>query len=185
MTASTREIRAAYRDRARLLHPDRLIDASPRERDAAAAEMAAVNEAWRVLGDGRRRRTYDEQLAGGPPRRHYAETTMDDDGVIAAAGPPSLIRGLPWIVLAFVLLLIFVFTAYAAGGDGRDRDSGTTAPADVGDCVTVDAGAATPVDCRSVNDGQVVAEGNTPADCPDGSEPLLLRSEQRVICIAR
>jgi hypothetical protein len=109
---------------------------------------------------------------------------MGDEDLVSAGGPPNLIRGLPWLVLAFVLLLIFVFTAYAADGDGPDPTTETT-PADVGDCVTIEAGTATPVSCRSANDGQVVAEANTPADCPDGSAPMLLRSEQRVICIAR
>jgi curved DNA-binding protein CbpA len=183
-TASTAAVREAYRERARRLHPDRLIDASPRERDQAAAEMAAVNEAWRVLGDTRRRRAYDEVLAGGPPSRNYADTTMGDD-LVDVAGPPALIRGLPWIVLVFVLVLIFVFTAYAAtGGDGTD-DDGPSARAEVGDCVSLDDGAVTPISCRSVNDGQVIAVRADPSECPAGTEPIALTSERRVICVAR
>ena len=60
-TASAAEIRDAYRRLARRHHPDRAA-----ERDATA--MAAINEAYRVLGDAGRRAAYDAQLRGGGVR---------------------------------------------------------------------------------------------------------------------
>ncbi len=54
-TAAAADIKAAYRELARLNHPD-LANGS------GSADMAAVNEAWRVLGDPERRAAYDATL---------------------------------------------------------------------------------------------------------------------------
>jgi hypothetical protein len=54
--ATPTELRDAYRRAARAAHPDRTGDAS-------SSRMAAVNEAWRVLGDVELRRRYDTELA--------------------------------------------------------------------------------------------------------------------------
>jgi DnaJ domain len=77
--ASAAEIRTAYRELARRYHPD-VSD------DAAASAMAAVNEAWRVLGDPERRAAYDATLdvPSAPPRprvraERARETTPDVD----------------------------------------------------------------------------------------------------------
>jgi curved DNA-binding protein CbpA len=59
-SASAGEIRAAYRELARRNHPD--VSSS-----GVDASMAAVNEAWRVLGDPRRRAAYDASLAPVTP----------------------------------------------------------------------------------------------------------------------
>ena len=55
-TADVADIKAAYRELARRNHPD-LANGS------GGYDMAAVNEAWRVLGDPERRRAYDATLA--------------------------------------------------------------------------------------------------------------------------
>ena len=64
------ELRVAYRRLARLRHPD-VAGA-----DADPEEMAAINEAWRVLSDDTRRRRYDETVR---PSRSAPTTS---------AGPP-------------------------------------------------------------------------------------------------
>ena len=53
--ASAAELRRAYLEQARLLHPDTAADADERA-------MQAVNGAWAVLGDPARRRAYDTEL---------------------------------------------------------------------------------------------------------------------------
>lgn len=60
--ASTAEIRAAYRELARRVHPD-VADGA----DDVGSAMAALNEAWYVLGDSARRAAYDETLASAAP----------------------------------------------------------------------------------------------------------------------
>src|SRR5215471_9269923 len=54
--ASLEDIQHAYRNLALRYHPDRNPAAE------AAARMRAINEAWEVLGDARRRRDYDALL---------------------------------------------------------------------------------------------------------------------------
>ena len=80
-------LRAAYRDRARQLHPDLSQN--------DGSEMASVNEAWRVLSNPARRRAYDAtlpKLVRSPPeptlprpRQAKAPTTRPSSG---AAPPP-------------------------------------------------------------------------------------------------
>lgn len=101
--ASVEELRAAHRRAVLALHPD-TRDASlpPAEADAA---LRLVNEAWSVLGDPGRRDAYDDAL----------EVSSPDVDAEAWHGR----RGFPWWVVALaVLLVIFVFTAYAAPTTG-------------------------------------------------------------------
>ena len=69
-------LRTAYRQRARLLHPD-LAGAG-----ADPAAMAELNEAWHVLSDPERRRAYDASL----PRRAGATATAAP-AVVLPRGP--------------------------------------------------------------------------------------------------
>jgi hypothetical protein len=64
-SASLTEIRAAYRELARRYHPD----ANPAAGTGSAAAMTAVNEAWFVLSDSRRRAEYDASIAKPAPPR--------------------------------------------------------------------------------------------------------------------
>jgi len=59
--ASSEEVQHAYRTLAMRYHPDR--NPSPE----AAAKMTAINEAWEILGDARRRRNYDEEISKPEP----------------------------------------------------------------------------------------------------------------------
>jgi hypothetical protein len=59
-SASAREVRRAYLDQARRLHPDASDAADERA-------MQVVNEAWFVLRDPGRRARYDTELAGDEP----------------------------------------------------------------------------------------------------------------------
>jgi curved DNA-binding protein CbpA len=70
-SASQAEIRAAYRVLARRNHPDLADGAEP-------GDMAAVNEAWRVLGDAERRAEYDATLPSF--RSKSPEPAVNDHG---------------------------------------------------------------------------------------------------------
>jgi curved DNA-binding protein CbpA len=58
-TASDQEIKRSYRDLARRLHPDRLVEAPESERDAATERFAKVAEAYAILSDIQRKAEYD------------------------------------------------------------------------------------------------------------------------------
>lgn len=60
--ASDSEIQAAYRARSLLFHPDRLADLPDSAREAAEREMKALNSAYAVLKDARKRAALDRKL---------------------------------------------------------------------------------------------------------------------------
>jgi len=65
--ASARDLKSAYRRRAKAAHPDK---------GGSDEELKSVNEAWETLGDPERRRRYDEtgEVAGAAARISPGET---------------------------------------------------------------------------------------------------------------
>jgi molecular chaperone DnaJ len=187
-TATTDEIRRAYRDLARRLHPD---TAGP----GSSARMAAVNQAWFVLSDPGRRAIYDASLRGRPaptpsatPWPPSGAGDLDDDEGFVPIRHPAARFGipLPWLAVLAALALIFVFTAYAVrpkGGSGSDRPDGRL---EVGSCVTVAAvGAVVEAACNSPHEGRVVAIPTNGLYCADGAEAYADGDTRRVICVRR
>jgi len=220
-TASLQEIRTAHRQLARVLHPDRLAEASVAERSLAERRMREVNAAWTVLSDPERRRAYDRTLqvqrvgqaasgsgsAAGGAARAPGASRASTGATAGAAAPGSrpwefdaeydrsadidpdeedlptwhfwLLRRGP-VVAALVLAIgIFVFTAYAATGDGGDDDVGPTTTGLVSPyCARVVEGRnAVPVDCRGPNNGRLIEQVDQPLDCPAGTKYVVIASE--------
>ena len=116
-SASDEEVRAAWRTAVRSLHPDTRDGHVPSaEADAA---LRLVNEAWSVLGDPDRRRAFD----AGMPLEDWPERADEDEWWTRSshAHPTRLVRFPWWIVVLAVLLVIFVFTAYAGAPAGPVR----------------------------------------------------------------
>ena len=187
-TASGDEVRRAYLARARESHPDRYIDASAAERDAAESSMREVNEAWRVLGNPRRRRRYDLDLLPQQPRTADVRFSSRTDGTMPELldydeidSTARIIRGLPWMIAVVVLFAIFVFTAYAATGGGKT----TPTPANnLGRCVhSVGDSAVEPAACGSPGARLVIATVDPAQPCPAGSERLAPLSGTTVYCL--
>ncbi|MCP4223723.1 MAG: J domain-containing protein [Actinomycetia bacterium] len=152
-TANHADIRQAYHRAARRWHPDGFVDQSRREAGRAEAEMRRINQAWEVLSDEARRRTYDLELrrgvGGGGVGANGSGRTVSDDGVIQIDPrllDPSLLaarrlaqgkrisnrsslvlRAVPVLAVLGLLGAIFVFTAYAR--DNPDVATTTTSPA--------------------------------------------------------
>jgi curved DNA-binding protein CbpA len=85
-TASTRQIRAAYVDRARLLHPDLV---GPRGLDG----MRELNEAWEMLKDPHRRTAYDLSTGSSASAASTSDSPYGGDDPnrpfwTGAMGPP-------------------------------------------------------------------------------------------------
>ena len=145
--ASAQRVRAAHRQLAQLLHPDRQGSASTAERQLAERRMREVNAAWTVLSDPDRRRAYDRSLrassSSGPPaagpssgratsgedpefddpdeywaRRRAAE--VDPDEVPMGAVSFWVLRRGPIVAALVVAVILFVGTALA-GGRGATR----------------------------------------------------------------
>ena len=101
--ATPEELRSAHRRAVRALHPDSRDAALP-EAEADAA-LRLVNEAWAVLGDPARRGAYDDTLESGGDL--VDENAWRHGGLHGRPGFPW------WVVVVALLLVIFVFTAYA------------------------------------------------------------------------
>ena len=117
-SASTAEIKRAYRLKARLHHPD--------VAGADSVGMQAVNQAWATLGDPSRRRAYDLLLgvglsqpappphsAAAPPFTSAGDDEDDEDWGPEPAPEPSTKRDV--LVLVPVVLLAFSVGCFALG----------------------------------------------------------------------
>jgi len=139
-SATDGEIRAAYVQLARVLHPDRYQLGSEAERNLADRRMREVNGAWEVLGRSHKREAYDAELkyesmsrdrpqhAPGHFEAHAAAAAAaaDDDFdrdpfeerpedmVLVPAYQAFLLRRLPVIVAIAIAVAIFIGTAYAS-----------------------------------------------------------------------
>ncbi|CDO72368.1 hypothetical protein BN946_scf184977.g66 [Trametes cinnabarina] len=66
--ATVEEIRTAYKKESLRTHPDRLVNASPEEKQAATERFQAVADAYFVLSDPTRRKEYDILYATRRPQ---------------------------------------------------------------------------------------------------------------------
>ncbi len=105
-TSSTSQIRAAYRDAIRRLHPDHRDGAEP---DHAA--FTALVDAWTLLGDAGTRAEFD---AGRQPGAHLPlDTVPVTPPVLLDRRSSRLIRHA--FVAAFVIVTLFAFTLFTVG----------------------------------------------------------------------
>jgi molecular chaperone DnaJ len=184
-SASVEDIRRAYRNLARVHHPDATGSVS-------GVDMAAVNEAWRVLSDPARRAVYDASLR--PGRRSVAsraeppflsDADLDDDTGFVPIRHPLARLGipLPWIVVLGTLALIFVFTAYAVrSSGGSSKPDGVI---EIGSCVTVAPDGVVETACDSAHDGRVVAVPPSGTLCDASVTGVLDRRTGNVVCVRR
>jgi hypothetical protein len=177
--ATEKEIRDAYRALARRYHPDR--------EPSAAARMASINEAYRVLGEPARRAVYDATLRGtgsavGPsaPRPHAPPS---------AATPPRQPlppARYPW-KLVLVLFLIGTTVVLIGAAIYRPKDPG---PPDnllePGSCVTIETnGDAREINCTEAP-GELVVSALIGMDehCPAGTEGHRDRQGRGQACVS-
>jgi hypothetical protein len=189
--AAPEVIRRAYLDRARELHPDRTMGASAEEAERAARLMQEVNEAWRVLKEPASRAAYDRALASGRrgvrpptpsgPPRHAAPPVEDPDLDVPFRGPEaepgdlgvSALRAVPWLAVAGVLIVIFIFTAFAGKNGSKGSDQLVGKCVSSGNVASVNA-----VPCQGPNDGKVVLVVDRASLCPDGSSSRPIEGNQ-------
>ncbi len=204
-SASTDEVRIAYRELARRLHPDRQGEATRAERALADRRMREINEAWHTLGDPVRRRRYDEtlQTSRRPSVRPSDDRTRssvpvptagDDEDLIDVMGDigplqAQVVRGLPWVVLLIVFAAIFVFTAYATAGKSSRSPATSHAPVTVaaGSCLTVRSGPTPPatevVPCSGAHDVKLVTRVDERTACPSGTDRMRLSTDGLLDCV--
>jgi curved DNA-binding protein CbpA len=179
-SASGEDLHRAYRDRARVLHPDHRGGAD----DAAMQEL---NAAWAVLSDPVRRREYDRSLAPtavAPLPPVAAARPEGDEAFYGGDGVATLARALPLIVVLVVLAAIFVFTAFAIRGPDDPSFPTSGADPEVGSCVTVRAGHIDEiVACGGPNDGRVQHVIDRSQPCPSGERRADSQDGSHALCL--
>jgi molecular chaperone DnaJ len=191
-SASTAEIRDAYRRLARQHHPDHQISSGSA---AGSGSMPAINEAYRVLGDPARRAVYDAGLRSAstrdPSESDATVTGSTGAGVGRPTAPmhPSHVgpARIPWrsmLVLAVigsigvVVLAQFTEPGSPPGPDGIFR---------VGECAEVQADMSVrEVTCTGDPSIDLVVEAFVPFEgrCPGGTTPYRDRQGMGIACIA-
>jgi hypothetical protein len=150
--------------------------------------MAAINEAYRVLGDDARRAAYDVQLGSGDVRYdgvQWSESSAAPPTTVTsprpAPGPPAR---MPWKLMAGMvaigIALVLVGAALRKPTPERPPD-GVVGP---GSCVVIESNN----DAREVNcqgDGDLVVEMVVAFDgrCPSGTEPHRDRQGLGTACV--
>jgi molecular chaperone DnaJ len=187
--AHTQAIRASYRARARLHHPDRRHEAA----DPDEATMAEINEAYRVLSDPGRRALYDRTLAGGgdhtPDAAEAAGWDADPEpshhparpGRVLSPDGPARFPWKPMLVVAVVGSVLVLVSAALADPPEEEPPDGILR---TDSCVTIEPnGDAREVACTGEDDIVVELLIPTDARCPVGMEPHRDRLGLGIACI--
>jgi molecular chaperone DnaJ len=177
-TASSAEIRDAYRRLARQHHPDQ-------GGGRTATLMAEINEAYRVLGDPGRRAVYDARLRGvstvaAPPKA--GPTTRPTVPPPPPVRPPARY---PWkLTLGMAAVgAVVVLVGAALYEPGREQPPDNILGP--GSCVTVeDNGDAREVNCSGGDDDLVVVTIVAPDErCPEGLPAYRDRQGLGMACV--
>ncbi len=180
-------IRAAYRERARLHHPDR-------DRTAPTDAMAAVNEAYRVLSDPVRRLEYDrsQHLHGsavGPARHAPGQDDGDGDVVRTVPSSPSRLMPagparVPWKMMAVMAVVGSAVILFAASFNDPPSTEVPDGILRVGSCVVVEQNFdVREVSCTGNDDLVVDLVIPTDATCPIGLGTFRDRLGLGTVCI--
>lgn len=192
--ASANELRDAYRRAARGAHPDR-------HGEGSASRMAAVNEAWRVLGDRDLRRRYDDELsAGAVPTPGSTTGSTPGSTTGSTAGPGGAPRPsaeptvwstpgparVPW---RFMLGMLVAGVLVVVVGHLLTEPSPGSVPDGIlqtGDCVSVSAALeAAEVSCSIDHDAVVSVLIPFDQTCPSGTEGYRDRQGMGTACVVR
>jgi len=171
--------------------------------------MRRINQAWDILGDKSKRRTYDVELlrktSATPKQKAYSTDNgitridprlLDRDYLHSrraaqqeeiATNHSMVLRAVPIIGVIGALLLVFVLSAYA--GNDETNEPELTGPSlggniDVGDCVDITTGPALiERPCTSTADGRVVGSAVQSGECPAESTETVVFANGLVACL--
>ena len=173
-TASLEQIRAAYRDKVRIIHPDSAVVASP----TASMQMAEVVWAWSTLSDPALRRAYDAELFDAElfDVESEVEDSFPQTPIVRGHFPKSLIGWILAIGIAGVLVLNVLSDPIApAKPDGLLQS---------GSCVVVDANVlAVEVGCEEGHYGVVRQLIGFDMTCPSDTEAIRDRQGMGQACV--
>lgn len=177
--ATPEQLREAYRELARRLHPD--VAGTSKD---DAIRMAEVNHAWSVLSDPVARRDYDVSHRVGSAS-HGSAVPPSRDGVRGVSRPPQVVPPrFPWrtliVVSVVAALLVLVAHAFTEPAQPGVPDQLLTN----GSCVQIDRESfAVEVSCTGPHDGVVQAFVAIDQTCPATMSSHLDRQGMGRACI--
>ena len=168
-TASLEQMRAAYRDKVRIIHPDSAVVAS----STASMQMAEVVRAWSTLSDPLLRRAYDEELFDV---QSEFDESFPPTPIVRGNFPKGLIGWILAIGIAGVLVLNVLSDPIApAKPDGLLQS---------GSCVVVDTNKlAVEVGCEDDHYGVVRQLIGFDMTCPSDTEAIRDRQGMGQACV--
>jgi DnaJ domain len=98
-SASTNQIRSAYRELVKRHHPD--LFSTPAEKAQATDKLRQINEAYAVLGNSKRRHDYDQSLVQKPRPRVRVRPSRRGPGAARPQPKPAARRGPRKIAIAW------------------------------------------------------------------------------------
>jgi hypothetical protein len=173
-------IRTAYRRLARLHHPDQSAAGGAGHDDR---EMAAINEAYRVLADPGRRAMYDRGGAPATPAP-TPRTAHGVDDVRWRPTPDLPPARMPWRLMGGIVAVGSVVVLLGAIFAEPPQDAPPDGLLRTGSCVAIEPnGDAREVACTG--EGDLVVEQLVPIDarCPGGTEPHRDRQGLGTACV--
>ena len=178
-TASIEQMRAAYRDKVRIIHPDSAVVASP----TASLQMAEVVRAWSTLSDPILRRAYDAELFGAHGR---VDPDTEDDDLESILYPPTpIVRGhFPKSLIGWILVIgiasVLVLNVLSDPIDPAKPDGLLQS----GSCVVVDTNQlAVEVGCEVDHYGVVRQLIGFDMTCPSDTEAIRDRQGMGQACV--
>ena len=173
-TASAEQLRAAYREKVRVIHPDSAVAASP----TASLQMAEVVRAWSTLSNPDLRHAYDAELfdTGLFDVKSEAEDSFPPTPIVRGRFPKGLIGSILAIGVVGVLVI--------------DVMSGPVVPTkpdgllQSGSCVVVDSNKlAIEVGCEVDHYGVVRQLIGFDMTCPSDTEAIRDRQGMGQACV--
>jgi len=173
-TASTEQLRAAYREKVRIIHPDSAVIASP----TASLQMAEVVRAWSTLSNPDLKRAYDADL--------FDAELFDIESEVEDSFPPTpIVRGrFPKRLIGWILVIGVVSVLVL------DVLSGPVVPTKLdgllqsGSCVVVDPNKlAVEVGCEVDHYGVVRQLIGFDMTCPSDTEAIRDRQGMGQVCV--
>ncbi|KAF8317410.1 DnaJ-domain-containing protein [Clavulina sp. PMI_390] len=122
-TATTEEIRTAYKKESLRTHPDRQPNATPAQRKVLTEKFQAVADAYYVLSDTQRRREYDALLRTRGFRTSGFTSSAAGAGASSSSGPGPTFGSTDPAASAAFFDQFWQYFSKAAGGNAHKKSS--------------------------------------------------------------
>lgn len=182
-SASPEQIRRAYRELARQLHPDLNTGTHGHSSAATSVTMAEVNQAWNVLSDPVSRREYDRSMLDATEHR-YERGPFSDTHRATTPAPPLPPARFPWRAMVAVGVLASAVVLIVNGMSDPPAPGVPDQLLEPGSCVVIDRERfAVEVSCGAPHEYVVRQFIAIDRSCPTTMQPFRDRQGMGLACV--